>query len=405
MAERVRLAVVGAGRGASFGHVLQALKDKAEFLAVCDLNEQALAQWKDQYPGIRAYNDYDKLLEDPDVDAVFVATPLFVHARQAIAALRAGKHVISEVIAAHTMDEAWELVEAVEQSGKTYMLSENYCYMRANMMIKNMVENGVFGELTSVEGGYIHDVRTLFHYADGELTWRGKLMKDFNGSTYPTHSLGPVAQWLGINQEGGDRLDTLVTVASKPVGAARYFERHFTASHPGASRDYWSHGDAVTTLIRTKNGVLITLKYDVQSSRPHNMAHYALQGAKGAYLGPRTDGESHLVWVEGSSPSEHQWESLWNYEGQWEHPMWKQYREEAEEAGHGGGDYFVLHEFVSAILEQRKPAIDVYDAVTWSCIFPLSAQSLAQGGAPVQIPDFRRGRRAAEQEASAALSE
>jgi len=397
MKECISLAIVGGSRGAYLGPVLSTLAGKARLAAVCDNNEAALRRWQEEHPDVKAYSDYALLLEDPDIDAVFIATPLFLHARQAIAALRAGKHVLSEVIAIHTLEDAWELIETVEQTGLTYMMAENYCYMRANMMVKNMVEQGLFGDIVHVEGGYIHDCRTLFHDANGQLTWRGELVRDYKGNSYPTHSLGPVAQWLGINRAGGGEFDSLTTFVSRSEATANYFAEHVSPDHPGASPGYWKQGDSSVTLIRTKKGAVITLRYDIQSSRPHNMTHYALQGTRGAYLSERYGGEDPLVWLEKPEESKRHsdhasWEPLWNGEAEWEHPLWKRWKSDADQTGHGGGDFFVLREFVSSILERRKPAIDVYDAVSWSAVSPLSMLSVDLQGAAVPFPDFKRGR-------------
>lgn len=392
----VRLAVVGGQRGASFRNILDSLSDRVELTAVCDLNLEVLKRWQEKYPGIITFTSYEQLLESPSVDAVLLATPMLIHATQAVQALKAGKHVLSEVIASHTDEDSWKLVEAVRETGLTYMMAENYGYTRENMMIQNMTRAGVFGEITYAECGYIHDVRPLLHHSDGSLTWRGEYVRDYNGSTYPTHSLGPVAQWLGINKEGGDEFDELVTFNSMSRSSANYFNEHFGAAHPAAQPQYWSQGDTSTTLIRTKKGVLISLRVDLQSARPHNMVHYGLQGTKGAYMGPRHDGEDPLLWLEkdeeGSGDNSHpKWKSLWNYKDKWEHSLWRQWSEQAISTGHGGGDFFVIEEFISAILDRRKPAIDVYDAVTWSSVYPLSVQSAASGGKPVKFVNFLKG--------------
>lgn len=395
----IRLAVVGGRRGASFNRTLSVLEDRVALAAVCELRQDMLDKWREQFPGVRTYRDYDKLLEDPDVDAVLLATPLALHAKQAVRALRAGKHVLSEVIAAHTLEDAWELVETVEQTGLTYMMAENYCFMRPNMMVGNMARQGVFGDITFVEGAYLHDCRKLTHYPDGELTWRGELQHSLNGMNYPTHSLGPLAQWIGIHDT--DSLDYMSTYTTRNGSMARYFAEQFGDSHPGSKPEYWRQGDSAVTTIRTKNGVVISLRLDWVSGRPHNMTHYGLQGTKGAYLAARHDGEQPLVWIDGVSPGSSvgaagqphaEWEPLWTYSGEYEHPLWRQWLREAEKAGHGGGDFFVIDEFVGAILERRRPAVDVYDAVTWSSVFPLSVESAAAGGKPISFPDFRKRR-------------
>lgn len=396
----IRLAVVGGQRGRSFNRALTVLADKVRLTAVCELQEQMLAEWKQSNPEVKTYTSYDLLLEDPDIDAVLLATPLIIHARQAIDALRAGKHVLSEVIAAHTLEDCWQLIEAVEQTGLTYMMAENYCYMRPNMMVGEMVRKGAFGRITHAEGAYLHDCRSLTHYPDGSLTWRGELQRTYNGMNYPTHSLGPLAQWLGINREDGDAFDCMTTFTTGSAAMRHYFREHVDAEHPGVlDESYWRQGDSATTLIRTRQGVVITLRLDWVSARPHNMTHYGLQGTKGAYVSARHDGEEPLVWLDGRSPGKSEglvgqtsakWESLWTHAAEFEHPLWRKWNEEAKQAGHGGGDFFVLDEFAGAILDKRRPAIDVYDAVLWSSVFPLSVQSVAEQGRPVPFPDFRK---------------
>jgi len=104
-----------------------------------------------------------------------------------------------------------------------------------------------------------------------------------------------------------------------------------------------------------------------------------------------------LIWIQDRSPTNkrgiaEQWEPLANYQEEFEHPLWKEHRERAEKAGHGGGDYFILREFAASIAENRLPLIDVYDAVTWSSITPLSAESIAKGNVPVTVPNFKEAR-------------
>ncbi len=126
------------------------------------------------------------------------------------------------------------------------------------------------------------------------------------------------------------------------------------------------------------------------------MTHYVLQGDNAAYISARHEHEDPLIWMDGvspgQSPGDAAWESLWNYTAQYEHPRWQQWRVQAEQAGHGGGDFFVLEDFVDAVQHGTRPAIDVYDAVAWSSIMPLSMDSVARGGMPEEIPDFARAR-------------
>ncbi|WP_176706834.1 Gfo/Idh/MocA family protein [Paenibacillus hemerocallicola] len=396
----IRLAVIGGRRGAAFRRAFEVLSDKIRLAAICDRNERVLQSWRETDTDVKRYADYEGVLNDPDIDAVFLATPVSQHGRQAIAALNAGKHVMSEVPAAFTLDECWELVETVERTGLVYMLAENYCYMRDNMLVGSMAGQGLFGEITFAEGGYMHDARNLTHDAEGNLTWRGQLRHSFNGMHYPTHMLGPIAQWLGINRDGGDEFDYMSTYVSKEAAAHLYYKETFGERHEGADRAFWSQGDSAVTLIRTKKGVLIQLRLDTKSPRPHNMTHYGLQGARGAFVSARHKEEQGLVWLEGHSrgstlheaKDEAKWEPLDAYADRYEHELWRRWSGDALKAGHGGGDFFILEEFSSAILEKRRPAIDVYDAVTWSCVAPLSAISVETGGKPLPFPNFRAKR-------------
>lgn len=387
----LRVAVIGAARGRSFAHSAQHIPNKVRLEAVCDLREEALAPWGAQ--GVRCFTDYEQVLNDPNIDAVCIATPLKLHAAQAIAALGAGKHVLSEVTAAFTMQECWDLIRAVEASGLTYMMAENYCYMRDVMMVDEMVRQGVFGELIYAEGSYIHTVPELQFHEDGTLTWRGELRRDDYSNVYPTHSLGPVCQWLGINRT--DRLKTTSTWQTKSASMPFYTQRMLKEDNPYRHKTDWRLPDSVTTMLRTENDVLIAHRFDCASPRPHNMHYYLLQGTHAAFNSNVDPGQEPLVWIADRSPTNQAgaagaWEPLFKYADEFEHPLWRQSREEAAKAGHGGGDYFILREFTDAILEGRAPAIDVYDAVTWSSLTPLSAESMANNNCAVEVPDFKR---------------
>ncbi|MFC3749629.1 Gfo/Idh/MocA family protein [Paenibacillus sp. GCM10012306] len=393
----VKLAIVGGNRGASFMNALSSLSDRIQLTATCDLNEWVLLQWKEKFPEIRTYRDYHEMLKDPSVDAVFILSPMHLHARQSIDALNAGKHVLSEVIATRTLDEAWELIETVERTGLKYMMSENYCFSRSNLTIKHMADQGMFGEITYLEGGYIHDLRHLIHHPDGSLTWRGQLHQQFNGINYPTHSIGPIAQWINLNKEGGDRLKQVSTFVSKSRSLQRYFSEHFGKDHPAAGNGFWQQGDSAVAILQTEKGVLIELRVDWTSVRPHNKTHYLLQGTEGAFITGRHQQEDDLIWFKNRSPQHvedgsEMWEPLQNYQPQYDHPTWKQWGAFAAGTKHGGGDFLVLEEFISAIQEDREPSVDVYDAVTWSSIFSLSMESVKAGGQAIPFPDFKAKR-------------
>ncbi len=389
-----RLGVIGVGgRGTYLLSLAQELEGVG-VTAVCDIDQKRIEQAAslvEKAGGKRPAGfdagptDYRRLLAREDVDAVIIATPMQLHEVMSVDALRAGKHVLSEVAAAVTLDECWALVRAAEESGRIYMLSENCCYYRQNLMVLQMVRAGLFGDMTYAECGYVHDCRALSFNPDGSLTWRGELARDFGGNLYPTHALGPVCQWLGINR--GDRLVSLVASTSAQKSSARYISRKFGSDHPAAKIKF-AVGDTTTTLIRTAKGAVIDLRYDTLSARPHpNTTYYTLQGETASY---KDDGTSQQIWLEEKS-KDYAWEPVVNYANAFEHPLWKRSGEQARKSGHGGADYLVVSEFVDAIRAGRPAPIDACDAAAWSCIIPLSAASIRAGGAPQEIPDFTRG--------------
>jgi predicted dehydrogenase len=328
--------------------------------------------------------DYRRLLDRADVDAVVIATPVPLHAPMALDALNAGKHVYSEVMAATTLDECWALVDTVEKTGRLYMLAENYCYFRPNMMVLNMIRQGLFGDLTYAECGYVHDTRDIKFNADGSLQWRGEMARDMIGNLYPTHPLGPVAKCMNINR--GNRFLSLVSMTTRQAGLNYYAAKRWGADHPAARQKY-AVGDSTSTLIQTADGCVIDIRYDGCSARPHpSPAYYGLQGTKGAYI---SDGDR--IWLEGRS-KRYDWEPAANYLGEFDHPLWREHQDEAAQTEHGGGDYFVIREFIRALRTGGPVPVDVYDAATWSSITPLSADSIRGQSKMVEVPDFTRGR-------------
>ena len=391
---QIRCGVIGIGRrGTGTLRLLLQLPD-VRVTALCDVKAAHLERGRDlvaaagqtKPPGFgeKGPHDYRRMLERKDLDAVIVATPMQDHAIMSIDALHAGKAVLSEVAAAMTIDECWGLVRAAEETGRLYMLAENACYFRNLMMVLNMIRQGLFGRLTYGECGYAHDCRFLNFEADGSLSWRGRLARDHIGNWYPTHAIGPVAQWMGINQT--DRFVSLVAMTTPSVGAHRDAVKRFGPDSPQA-RIPFLKGDSITTLIQTASGAVIDLRCDTLSSRPHRTTTYhTIQGETGSYRSRTGD-----VWIESRSKA-YKWEPLQQYAEEFDHPLWKQREHQAKGSGHGGVDYFVMKEFFDALRNNSPSPIDAYDAAAWSCIVPLSAESIRRGNARVEIPDFTGGR-------------
>jgi len=322
--------------------------------------------------------------EKEDLDLVITATPWEWHVPVCVAAMKARKHAAPEVPAAVTVDECWQLVETSEKTRRYCVILENCCYGRSEMMVLNMVRQGLLGELVHGEAGYLHDLRSLkFDPEYYEGMWRLKHSIERNGNLYPTHGLGPVAQCMNINR--GDRFDYLVSISSKSMGLNLYAAKKLGPDHPKAKVKY-ALGDINVSLIRTVNGRTITLYHDCSSPRPYSRINL-VQGTKGIF-----QGYPDRIYIEGKSPEKDTWEPLENYATQYEHPLWKARAQDAKGAGHGGMDYMVLYRLIKCLRNGTPPDMDVYDAATWSVVSELSERSVADRGRSVDFPDFTRGK-------------
>ena len=388
---KVRVGFVGVGsQGTNLLRTSLAMND-IEVPAICDINAEHLERAQRMVErrglpkpeGYSGPEDYQEMSTRADLDAVITATPWELHVPVMVDAMNNGKYACTEVPAAYTVEGCWELVDTYERTGMPCFMLENHCYQQNNLAVLQMIRAGLFGELLHGECGYQHDVRYVKFGPRGELLWRGKHSVTRNGDLYTTHGLGPVAHWMDICR--GDYFDYLSSTATRSLGLNHFISKKFGADHPNAKRKY-ALGDIVTTVIRTHKGLTITINHDTQSARPYsNMMK--IQGTKGLYNELRK-----AVYFEDLSPEEHTWEPFDKYEEKYEHPMWTAWKEKSEEFGHGGTDYLKVRSFYDAVKEKKPTPIDVYDAVAWCVVTPLSEQSVAGGSVPVKFPDFTRGK-------------
>ena len=388
-----RLGIIGTGgRGTDLLQTLL-LFPQVEISAVCDLDRDRAGQASGlvekrsgKRPEIYAGSEraWEGLVGRADLDAVIIATPWEWHARMAIAAMRSGKCPGVEVPAAITVEECWDLVRTSEQTGVPCMMLENVCYFENVMALLRMVREGLFGEVQHCEAGYQHDCRFLMFDEKGELTWRGQHAATKNGNLYPTHPLGPVAQWMGINR--GDRLVSLTSLSTPAKALQYYAAKRFGPEHPAARREY-ALGDVNTTLLKTASGRTVTLYLNLLTHRPYDLI-LRLEGVRGIYLGTKDS-----ICLERRDQESDDWEPFAPYQEKYEHPLWKALRKPAlESGGHGGAEYLMFHDFLKAVRSKAAAPQDVYDAAAWSAVFPLSIDSVAKGGQPVEFPDFTGGK-------------
>ncbi|MCG9896289.1 MAG: Gfo/Idh/MocA family oxidoreductase [Fimbriimonadaceae bacterium] len=334
----------------------------------------------------RGEKDFEELCRRGDLDLVLVATPWDWHVRMAVSALKGGAHVGLEVPSAQTIDECWELVQVSEETQKHCIMLENCCYGYWEMTVWQMVHQGLLGTLTHSEAAYIHDLRGILLGAGGEGMWRWKPHVERDGNFYPTHGLGPCANYFDVNR--GDRFASLVSMSSLEAALSETRD-----AQPPAEEDKrkarFRAGDMNTSIIRTEMGRTIMLQHDVVTPRPYSRLNL-VQGTKGCFA----DYPARLALEEVSGG--HRWltdDEMKARRAEFEHPLWKKVGELARQVGgHGGMDYIMLYRLIDCMKRGLAPDIDVYDLAAWAAPVALSEASVKRGGAVVKFPDFTRGR-------------
>ena len=389
--ELVRIGYVGVGlQGSSHVRNLIGIPG-CRVTAVCDIRSErtdwaakALTDAGQPAPAVytRGPRDFERLCETEDLDLVYTATPWEWHVPVMLAAMKNGKHAATEVPAAMTLDDCWAIVEAAEKHKKHCVLMENCNYDRMEMMVYNMVRQGLFGEILHAEGGYLHDLRGIKFENRNEGLWRRAWSMKLDGNPYPTHGLGPIANCLEINR--GDRFDYLMSVSSPSRGLQNWAVDHFPPDAP-ERKEKFILGDVNTSLIKTARGRTIMVQHSTNLPRPYSRIHL-VQGTKGLF-----QGYPHRAYIEGRGRAD-QWVQAADLLAEFEHPLWKEIAAQAAGAGHGGMDYIEDYRLIKCLREGTPTDMDVYDAAALSSVVELSCQSVAKNGRPMEFPDFTRGK-------------
>ena len=365
--EPIRIGIVGAcGRGASFKTACDA-QENVRVHAVCDVNAEGLDAAAEKLGASEKFTDYATMLEKADIQAVIIGTPMQWHVPQAIAALGRHMHVLSEVPAGVSIDECRALVAACKASRGEYMMAENYTYTRQNVMVREMVARGLFGTPYYAEGEYLHELKQ--HNED--TPWRRKWQTGVNGITYGTHSLGPILQWMP-----GQRV-----VSACCAGSGHHYR--------DPRGDLYENEDSCVMLAKMSGGGLAKIRVDMLSDRPHGMNIHQLQGTHGCYESPRAPGERHRVWLRAKCGNPNEWLDLEALEDEYLPDFWKHASQAARTAGHGGGDYFEVLDFIDAVRGTRPNPIGIHEAMDMTLPGLVSQQSIQQGGRWLPVPDSR----------------
>jgi predicted dehydrogenase len=402
--ETVRAAFIGVGaRGPGHLQFFAGLPG-TEVVAVSDLYEDLATKWAGeakkigkgkQHQKIAIYhsdeNAWRKMLAEVKPDIVFIATNWKNHAPMAIEAMNKGSHAFVEVPIALTLEEMWSIVDTSERTQKHCMMMENVNYSRDELMFLNMCRQGVIGEPLHAEAAYIHELRFQMEEQErGTGSWRTPHYAHRNGNLYPTHGLGPVAQYMNLARTY-DNFLTLVSFSSPALGRKLYAEKNYEADHKWNKLDY-NGGDMNTTIVKTTMGRTVMVQWDETSPRPYSRLNL-IQGTKGVLAGFPTR-VALEGGVEGITKDHHSWvegENLETVYEKYDHPLYKRLNQATKNTGHGGMDGMMMYRIVECLQNGLPLDQNVYEGCYWSAVSPLSEASVAQGGAPQAFPDFTRG--------------
>ncbi len=395
--KKVNVGIIGMGnRGGTLIEMFQWLieNEHCEIVALCDLDElkvdkaaEKLAQWQkkkaQRYFG--SEEKWKELCKQDSIDLVLICTPWEMHTPMSVYGMNQGKHVASEVPHGYTLEDCWSLVDTAEKTQRHCIMIENCCYNEEELFVLNMIENGVFGDITHTEGAYLHDLRAHMlsqdYYKD---QWRLKHHIDRNGNFYTTHGLGPISFYLDIGR--GDTYSHLTSMSSRELNLSR------TAKEVDSAYTEFKCGDLNTTMIRTEKGKSIMLQFDVHTGRPYSRINKVV-GTKAVH-----DGYPSRLFIDSEEPVfyGHNWlsdEEYGNYKSKFQHPMIKKLKtiSQSFKQGHGGMDFVMIYRLIRCLNLGLPLDINVYDGAMWSAITPLSELSVAEKSQSIEFPDFTNG--------------
>lgn len=367
---KLRVGIVGGRFGTSFQFHEH---PNCEVAAVADLRPDRRDRLASVYKCAVAYNSLDELLKDRRVEAVALFTPAPDHAAHATAALKAGKHVLSAVPAAMTLEECAQLIEAVERAELTYMMAETSYYQQLTISARHFYRRGDFGTIYSCESEYHHSGLEELFFENGRKTWR----HGFPPMHYPTHC---TAHLVGVT---GERLTEVTCLG---WGDGDEILRTNVYGNP-----FWNE----TALFKTDRGTAFRVAvYWKGAHRGTERAQYYGDQMSFFFDHPNGLGPVIVRMAEGKERDSGGFVRARPQLERYESPQWwatdllpPPLR---HDSGHEGSHTFLTHEFVSAVLEERRPTVDVYEAVACTAPGIVAHQSALKGGERMKIPAFAR---------------
>lgn len=371
--------------------------DDVEVVYICDLRDECIENAKQIFidagkPVPAITKDYKEVLASDEVEAVFIMTHWNNHATISKESILAGKYTAVEVGCVSDIQECYDLLNAYETTKVPFMMLENACYDRKNLMVQNIARQGLFGDIAHCTCGYRHylprvelfvpneddpdAVEPIAHYRIEEYIHR-------NCEQYPTHGLGPVSKLLNINR--GNRMVKLVSVSSKSIGLEDYARRNL---HPDSRFNHtkYNQGDIINTIITCANGETIGVTLDTTLPGAFFSENGSVRGTRGLY-----EETAACIYFDDMEQGKQNKLNMDSYYEKYEHPLYKKFKPQEEEKGHSGIDFLTCRAFIEAAINGTDTPITAYDSITWMAIGALSEQSILTGQA-VEIPDFTRGK-------------
>ena len=331
------------------------------------------------------------MLDEVQPDLVFISTNWANHAPMAIGCMEKGAHAFVEVPLATSIEDLWAIVDTSEKTQRHCMMMENVNYGRDELLFLNLCRQGYIGELLHAEAAYIHELRWQMKEEErGTGSWRTYHYAHGKGNLYPTHGLGPVAQYMNLARSE-DTFSKLVSFSSPAKGRQLHAKENFPPDHKWNQLDFLN-GDINTSLVKTQLGRSIMIQWDETSPRPYTR-HNLIQGTLGTLAGFPTR-VAKEGGVEDITQDHHRWvqgENLAALYEKFDHPLYKKLNSSTKNSGHGGMDGIMMYRIVQCLQQGLPLDQNVYEGAFWSAVGPLSAASVESDGMPQDFPDFTRG--------------
>jgi predicted dehydrogenase len=387
--KEVRIGFIGCGPRARYLMKMCCSVRGARIAAICDKYSALVAQGMEAIanPEVQTYTDHQRMLREAPIDAVYIVVEPENCADLVVEALEAGKHVLSEVPMAYSIEDCWRIVRAVEKTGLKYQLGEQARYQPHIEAWKKMADAGELGTIVYAEGEYLHGMTDDRFYLDPDTGERltieqaeqhpnplkSRFWKIPHPILYLPHELSPLLRVLD------DRVTSVVCMSS---------------GTPNRARPFYPYPDFEAALMYTEKGSLLNLKcgFTVHTiGRRSTSCHwYRLIGTDGTVETNRSDADK-MKWLRNNRTTQMPEEVWWDYDPATTPP-------EALASGHGGTDYYPIRSFIDAIVNDTTPALDVYRAAETAAPAILAALSAEQNSARLDVPNFRPEARQHSQE-------